>query len=279
MQQLLIKDLVTLKSPLAVKFSKKNPLHPFEDASSLEFFAEKNDTSMLVFSSHSKKRPHAMTFLRCFGHRTLDMLELMIVPESVRTLQQFKNARKPALGLKPLVCFAGTPFENPVPSPYTLAKSMLLDFFKGPDTPAVDVEGLQYMIQISAADELPEAPSPLIQVRAYLIRTRRAGARTPLVEIEEMGPRVDFRLGRTRDPDSDMLKEAMKRPKRTSEPRAKKNIETDLMGDKVGRIHVGRQNLDKLQTRKMKGLKRGAVVDADVDAANGADSKRAKIDA
>ena len=29
------------------------------------------------------------------------------------------------------------------------------------------------------------------------------------------------------------------------------------MGDKIGRIHLGRQDLGDLQTRKMKGLKRG----------------------
>lgn len=35
------------------------------------------------------------------------------------------------------------------------------------------------------------------------------------------------------------------------------------MGDKVGRIHLGRQDLGNLQTRKMKGLKRGRDVDAE----------------
>lgn len=38
--------------------------------------------------------------------------------------------------------------------------------------------------------------------------------------------------------------------------RTKKNIETDLVGDKVGRVHVGKQDMKELQTRKMKGLKR-----------------------
>ena len=42
-----------------------------------------------------------------------------------------------------------------------------------------------------------------------------------------------------------------------AQPRAKKNISTDLIGDKVGRIHLGKQSLNNLQTRKMKGLKRG----------------------
>jgi len=41
--------------------------------------------------------------------------------------------------------------------------------------------------------------------------------------------------------------------------RTKKNVEIDLMGDKLGRVHLGTQDLRKLQTRKMRGLKRHAV--------------------
>ena len=53
----------------------------------------------------------------------------------------------------------------------------------------------------------------------------------------------------------------------TSKARVKKNINTDIVGDKVGRIHLGRQDLSDLQTRKMKGLKRGrdAEVDGDME--------------
>ena len=40
----------------------------------------------------------------------------------------------------------------------------------------------------------------------------------------------------------------------------RKNVETDIVGDKMGRIHLGRQDLDELQTRKMKGLKRSRDV-------------------
>jgi len=39
----------------------------------------------------------------------------------------------------------------------------------------------------------------------------------------------------------------------------RKNKEVDDMGDLRGRIHVGKQDLNKLQTRKMKGLKGGDV--------------------
>ena len=46
-----------------------------------------------------------------------------------------------------------------------------------------------------------------------------------------------------------------------------KNVETDAVGDKIGRIHLGRQDLNELQTRKMKGLKRGRITDAEGDGA------------
>ena len=48
-----------------------------------------------------------------------------------------------------------------------------------------------------------------------------------------------------------------------SQARTKKNIETDLMGDKLGKIHMGKQDLKTMQTRKMKGLKRSRDVEDD----------------
>lgn len=198
-----------------------------------------------------------------FDHKVLDMAELMVNPTTIKTLRDFQNVRKAAVGLKPLVCFAGTPFEDPNGRTYTVVKSLLLDFFKGEDTKQVDVEGLQYMICVSAADEVDGQPLPEIHMRCYLIKTKRSGGRLPRVEVEEMGPRVDFRVGRVKTADENLWKEAMKKPK-TTEPKTKKNIETDLVGDKVGRIHVGKQNLDKLQTRKMKGLKRSRDLDVEM---------------
>lgn len=67
-----------LKRPNAVNFSRKNDIHPFEDTSSLEFFASKNDASLFVTGLHSKKRPHDLVFTRMFDGRVLDMIELGI---------------------------------------------------------------------------------------------------------------------------------------------------------------------------------------------------------
>ena len=62
-------------------------IHPFEDASSLEFFAEKQDASLFVVGSHSKKRPNNLTFARMFDHKLLDMVELSVT--SYKSCQEF----------------------------------------------------------------------------------------------------------------------------------------------------------------------------------------------
>jgi len=194
------------------------------------------------------------------------MIELYLDPESFRKLSQFKN-KKCAVGLKPMLLFAGTPFENPVNDEYTMVKSFFTDFFKGEPADKVDVEGLQYIVSISARDIVDgEESKPSVHLRVYLIRTKRSGQKLPRVEVEEMGPRMDFRMGRVKEADEDIMKEALKRAK-TSQERPKKNISTDIVGDKIGRIHLGKQDLKELQTRKMKGLKRSRDVadEEDVD--------------
>jgi ribosome production factor 2 len=252
-------DLCAMRQPLAKRLTKKNAIHPFEDASSLEFLSEKNDASLLVFGSSSKKRPHTLTLCRTFDHKVLDMLELYLDPESFRRINQFKT-KKFAVGLRPMLVFAGTAFESPVRNEWTIAKGLLLDFFRGDsNVENIDVESLQYVVVISAEEEsanrTDDGVKPAIHLRVYLIRTKRSGQHLPRVEIEEMGPRMDFRLGRMREPEEAVLKEAMRKAK-TTEERAKKNISTDVVGDKIGRIHLVKQDLSQQQTRKMKGLKR-----------------------
>ena len=51
------------------------------------------------------------------------------------------------------------------------------------------------------------------------------------------------------------------------QPKKKKNISHDAFGTKLGRVHMQKQDLSKLQTRKMKGLRKrkGEVVAAEQD--------------
>lgn len=79
---------MALKRPNAISFSKKNTVRPFEDASSLEFWASKNDASMFVIGQSSKKRPDNLTFARTFNGKVLDMVEVGV--DKFVSMDQFK---------------------------------------------------------------------------------------------------------------------------------------------------------------------------------------------
>lgn len=233
------------------RFSQKNDIRPFENAESLEFFSDKNDTSLMVLGSHNKKRPNNLTFIRTFNYRILDMIELRL--ESFKFLKDFRKQTF-MVGMKPMFTFNGPLFDtHPT---YMHIKSLFLDFFRGEVIDLLDIAGLQHVISISAGEEEEGAPLPAVYFRVYLLKTYHSNTpKKPRVELEEIGPRFDFRIGRVQEPDADMLKEALKKPKQL-EPKTKKNIETDVLGDQIGRVHVGKQDLGALQTRKMKGLKK-----------------------
>lgn len=153
-----------------------------------------------------------MTWVRCFDGHVLDMLELHVVQETARTLQQFKG-EKCKIGVKPLLSFSGAQFDSPVSNQYTLAKSMFVDFFRGGETQTIDVEGLQLLISFFAAENSENGQPAKIQMRCWRIVSKRSGQKVPRVEVEEMGPRIDFRVGRTREADRGVWKEAMRKAK------------------------------------------------------------------
>ena len=170
-------------------------------------------------------------------------------------------------------------------------KSMLLDFFTGEVIESICLSGLEHVISVTlpptpvtlntATATLSEPGSskssedtsslPKVHIRAYTLRFLSSGTRVPRVELTPMGPSLDLSLRRHTDPDPEMLKQAMKRPKLKKQDvekglgKRKKNMEVDEMGDLRGRIHVAKQDLSKLQTRKMKGLKAGRGEEMDVD--------------
>lgn len=255
-------DLMSLKKPDCKKFTKKNEIRPFENASELEFFSEKNDTSLMVFLSHNKKRPNTLTFTRFFSHKVYDMIELLI-QDNYKLLQDFKKLTF-TVGLKPMFVFNGPAFDShPV---FQHLKSLFLDFYRGDQTDLQDVAGLQQIIALSVGDieDANDKNLPLLHFRVYRLKTYKSGQKVPRVEVDEIGPRFDFKIGRRIAPAPEMEKEALTKPKQL-QAKEKKNVTTDFMGDKVAQIHVGKQDLGKLQTRKMKGLKEKYDQDSDSD--------------
>ena len=132
-----------------------------------------------------------------------------MVQDTARTLEQFKG-EKCKVGVKPLLSFSGAQFDSPVSNPYTLAKSIFVDFFRGGETQTVDVEGLQLLISFFAGED-----GAKIQMRCWKIVTKKSGQKVPRVEVEEMGPRIDFRIGRIKEAEDRIWQEAIKKAKGT----------------------------------------------------------------
>eukprot|EP01027_Heterolobosea_sp_BB2_P006375 GEZU01009644.1.p1 GENE.GEZU01009644.1~~GEZU01009644.1.p1 ORF type:complete len:111 (-),score=45.67 GEZU01009644.1:202-534(-) len=73
-----------------------------------------------------------------------------------------------------------------------------------------------------------------------------------------MGPSMDLSVRRTRFASEAAWKQAIFKPRdyfKTSDP-DKKNITHNALGDKMGRIHMEHQDLNKMALKKMKGLRK-----------------------
>ncbi|KAF5382005.1 hypothetical protein D9615_004349 [Tricholomella constricta] len=284
-----MRDLMALKRPNAISFNKKNPIHPFDSntssISSLEFWAGKNDASLFLVGQTTKKRPNGLTFVRMYDGQVLDMMEVGV--DSWTGMDSLKTP-KSTPGHKPLMHFASELFDTH--PRYIQLKSMLMDFFNGEVVDSICLPGLEHVISVSCAptpaslnnapvnmypNQQPSAPEdvsslPKIHIRTYTTRLLSSGTRIPRVELTLMGPNLDLSLRRHKAADTELLKQAMKRPKLKKTDiekglgKKRKNLEVDEMGDLRGRVHVGKQDLNKLQTRKMKGLK-GGELDAEED--------------
>ena len=148
-------------------------------------------------------------------------------------------------------------------------KSHFLDFFNGYTLPEIPITAIEHVITITAGplsssstDET--AKLPRVHFRVYTIKVLSVSStKQPKIELTEMGPSIDFSVRRVQEPDAEMLRHALKRPKVAKKDvesglgKKKKNIETDVMGDRVGRIHLDKQDLAKLQGRKVRALGRG----------------------
>lgn len=238
-------DLSLLKKPHSITFNKKNDIRPFEDTTKVEFFCQKNDSSLFMFGNHNKKRPNNLIIGRMFDYHMLDMVELGV--ESFTPLQDFKTA-KVASGSKPCLMFAGESFADPANKEFQRLKNLLIDFFRGPEVTNVRLAGIEHVIQITAVENK-------VLFRSYRIILKKSGTRIPRVELEEIGPSIDWVLRRSQLASDDLFKTACKQVKNVRKEKKVKNISKDALGNTMARVHVTPQEIKKIQTRKVKALK------------------------
>lgn len=254
-----LKDLFMMKKPDGKVFQRRNLTRPFEDAASVEFFSKSNDCSLFLYGSHSKKRPHNLVFGRCFDHQILDMVEVGIEPRSFKPMAAFDSERDAVVrtGSKPMFVFQGDGFETD-PDLATL-KSVVLDMFRGEELDKVNLAGLSRVVVLTAM------PSGLVHFRHYGVSFLKSGTRYPKAKLDPAGPSMDLKIRRVHRAAEELQKQAMRKPKK-GDSKKRKNRESGLLGDAMGRVHLEKQDLKELQLRKSKGIKKRKTTPEEEDA-------------
>ena len=282
-------DLYMLKKPLGVHMRRHNAVHPFEDATPLEFLSQKNDASLFAFGTHSKKRPHNLVFGRMFDHHVLDMVELGVTgalaplarrtpralsttpigrpppphppPPPPRDCAGFKKmAAFPQAGggcsteSKPCLLFSGAAWEHD--ANLVALRSVLLDFFLLKEVDAISSIGVEHLIVFTAATE------STVLLRHYLVRLKKSAEGTgPYTELVETGPSLDLAVRRTHHASEELMKQATIKPKAgAAAPKKVKNVEHGRLSGKQGRLHMPKQNLNEMALARPKALRKTSRV-------------------
>jgi len=242
-------DLHCLKKPVSKKYNKKksnNNTGPFDDPTSVEFFSTKNDSSLFMYGSHSKKRPHNLIIGRLFDYHILDMMEFGV--SDFKPLSKFHPKTHPMYGSKPCFSITGSLFQTD--PRYEMAANLFVDFYRGEIVKEINLQGLDHVISLSVGS----APDT-INFRHYAIKLLRSGTHVPQVELDEIGPSLTLTLRREKLAAGDLRKLALRRPSELK-PKKVKNITTNAMHDKMANVHVPAQDVEKAgETKKPKAFR------------------------
>lgn len=237
-------DMYKIRRQNTVMMAKSNPFLPFEDTQPLLDLLAKKDTSMFLFGSHNKKRPHNLVFGRTYDGQMLDMLEFGVT--GFKKLCQFKQPKIP-LGAKPCLIFNGDMFER-YPE-WGVVQNYLCDFFNTTKTSSINLQGLEYVLSFTACE-----PN-ILMMRSYEVNMKQSGTSTPYVELEEIGISLDLILRRTQIAAPEIKKLSLKQPKAAKIGKTK-NITHDLAGSKLATVHMTKQNLQEMPQSRMKGSRK-----------------------
>ena len=239
-----LKDLYQFKKPEAKMMKQQFDITPFEDATRLEKIAKNRDSHLFMFGSSSKKRPNNLILGRIYDEQILDMVELGI--RKFKSLQEFKND-KIATCVKPVIIFNG--YKWKLTEELRRIKSLLVDMFHAENVDTIRLQGIEHVLSFTITEDL------VIMMRSYKAHLKKSGVRTPRIELTEIGPSIDFCIRRTKLASDDLYKLSMKQPAILKVAK-RKNVTRDEFGNVHGQIHVGKQDINAIQTRKMKGLKK-----------------------
>ncbi|KAK1265987.1 hypothetical protein QJS04_geneDACA000682 [Acorus gramineus] len=241
-----------LKKGNSIRYTRKNDnIRPFESGgeTSLEFFSLKTDCSLIVFASHSKKRPNNLVLGRTYDHHIYDLVEVAV--DHFKPMESFLGDLKvsPILGSKPLFAFIGEGFENVEELKHL--KEVLLELFRGEVVENLNLSGVDRVYVCTAVNS-----NTVFFTQCAVRGLKKSGTAAPRVDLIEIGPSMDLVVRRHRLPNESLKKVAMKTALDRSKKK-EKNILRDAVHGKLGKIYIPDQQIGGMTlTSDVKGLKR-----------------------
>lgn len=260
-----LKDLRSSLAPNCKLLNKNNAIVPFDATGqqSLEFLSTKNDATVFCIASTNKKRPNNMVIGRTFDSQILDMAELGIL--RYKSISDYDGTvPKKRVGSKPMMLFCGDLWQHD--GDCIKVQNMLIDLYKGDPSKKVYSAGLDHiMVFTCVAGPDNNNSKPIIHQRTYHCKLKKnpRGGTVPVPLLTPCGPDMDFEIRRTQMAAPDLWKAALKQPQGLHKKKKAKNQSTNIFGERIGRLHLEKQDLDARQGKKVKALRRAEKATAD----------------
>lgn len=248
--RLVMNEFYTTRKSYSHKLGKKNKLAcVFEKTDDVEYFVQKEDASLFVYSTDSKKRPMNIVFGNCYEHKLLDAFEFEVsnfIPHNY-----MENKVNYEINSMPIMIFQGESFETD--KVFERIKKFFLDFYTQDSLEEVNIPDLKRIIVFSVDEKQKK-----IKIRNYQTSEPVGEYSYKNIQIEECGPSFDLLPRRNHLIGDDEYKKACRQPKLTAEENTKNLINTML--DVQGKVYISKQNLnvaalkryDKILNKKKK---------------------------
>eukprot|EP01053_Blabericola_migrator_P008281 Blabericola_migrator_1__8280@NODE_4299_length_1233_cov_55_454545_g2658_i0_p1_GENE_NODE_4299_length_1233_cov_55_454545_g2658_i0NODE_4299_length_1233_cov_55_454545_g2658_i0_p1_ORF_typecomplete_len244_score50_95Brix/PF04427_18/2_1e18_NODE_4299_length_1233_cov_55_454545_g2658_i0157888 len=239
-----------MRKPHALYLNQRNQtklMFPLEDPSDFEYLGTKNESSLFMMSSSTKKHPCRIFGGRLYNHKLYDLLEF-----DVLNFSPFKTSKGipcPNEGSKPLVLFQGVGWE--LNNDMLQAKNYFADVFGGYVVDKILLTGFDHAWVCVAYEEQSKVTLQneiLIQLKHFHIALKKdPNSKLPALQLTDIGPDFTLRLGKTRLPEKAAVKAAMKLPAEEVLKKKKNQTTTDLTETRA-KVYINKEDLSKLHT-------------------------------
>lgn len=222
------------------KLSRKNKVESvFNNNQGMEYLCEKNDTPLFAYTTDQKKKPMNLVLGSMFNFKVLDLFEFEVT--NYIPINYFTSNIMIDSCMKPVIIFQGDLFETDFQ--LERLRKFFLDFFRLHDVDEVNISDLRRILIISVAEDRE------IKLRSYQVDGPINEYSLDQIQLTEVGPSLNLKVRNIHLASKELFDLANKQPKEAL-VKKEKNIENNALGEKRGRIHMAKQNLNAVSLKK-----------------------------